>query len=58
MPLDKSLNLLSKGISNLLNIYCALTNKTISEAEEEFKDWFNSYIDTDLKKKREVKCSL
>ena len=27
-----------KGISNLLNIYCALTNKTISEAEEEFKD--------------------
>ena len=27
-----------KGISNLLNIYCALTNKTISEAEEEFRD--------------------
>ena len=27
-----------KGISNLLNIYCALTNKTISEAEEEFRN--------------------
>ena len=27
-----------KGISNLLNIYCALTNKTISDAEKEFKD--------------------
>ena len=27
-------------------------------SEEEFKDWFNNYIDTDLKKKQEVKCSL
>ena len=44
---------------------CWLTNilfdnsfgtETISE--EEFKDWFNNYIDTDLKKKQEVKCSL
>ena len=26
------------GISNLLNIYVSLTNKTIKEAEEEFKD--------------------
>lgn len=26
------------GISNLINIYCALTNKTISEVEEEFKE--------------------
>ncbi len=25
------------GISNLLNIYCAVTNKTISEAEKEFE---------------------
>ena len=27
-------------------------------SEEEFKDWFNNYIDTDLKKKQEVKCRL
>ena len=26
------------GISNLINIYSALTSKTISEVEEEFKD--------------------
>ena len=27
-------------------------------SEDEFKEWFNNYIDTDLKKKQEVKCSL
>lgn len=27
-------------------------------SEDEFKEWFNNYIDIDLKKKQEVKCSL